>query len=243
VRSCQSEKTDLVILDIRLPDIDGFEVAKRLRGNRKTKDIPIIFLTEKRERSDRLKGLQLQADDYVTKPFDIQELRLRVRNALQRSRQGSLTNAVTGLPEGSLVDEALHVCLEKSSAAALVVSIKNLNQFRDVYGFVASDDLLRAVAIMVRDAVRDLGASSDFLGHLTGSDFLILTSAQHVAPLRDRIRKRLEQSFDYFYSDQDREMGTFRDNRLQVQIKEVFLNMIQQSDLQHLKSELEQFCH
>jgi DNA-binding response OmpR family regulator len=116
VRLCQSEKTDLVILDIRLPDIDGFEVAKRLRSNRKTKDVPIIFLTEKRERADRLKGLQLQADDYVTKPFDIQELRLRVRNALQRSRQGSLTNAVTGLPEGNLVDEALRLCLEKSSS-------------------------------------------------------------------------------------------------------------------------------
>ncbi len=104
-----------MILDIRLPDIDGFEVARRLRANRKTREIPIIFLTEKRERNDRLKGLELQADDYITKPFDIQELRLRVRNALQRSRQGPLTNPVTGLPEGSLVDEALEqglVCPE-----------------------------------------------------------------------------------------------------------------------------------
>jgi DNA-binding response OmpR family regulator len=243
VRLCQSEKTDLVILDIRLPDIDGFEVAKRLRSNRKTKEIPIIFLTEKRERADRLKGLQLQADDYVTKPFDIQELRLRVRNALQRSRQGSLTNAVTGLPEGNLVDEALRLCLEKSSSVALIVSLKNLSRFHEVYGFVASDDLLRAVAIMIRDAVRDLGSSSDFLGHLSASDFVILTSASQIPPLRERIRKRLEQSFDYFYSDQDREMGTFRDNRLQVQIKEVFLSMVQRSDLQSLKSELEQFCH
>jgi DNA-binding response OmpR family regulator len=243
VRLCQSEKTDLVILDIRLPDIDGFEVAKRLRSNRKTKEIPIIFLTEKRERADRLKGLQLQADDYVTKPFDIQELRLRVRNALQRSRHGSLTNAVTGLPEGNLVDEALRLCLEKSSSVALIVSLKNLSRFHEVYGFVASDDLLRAVAIMIRDAVRDLGSSSDFLGHLSASDFVILTSASQIPPLRERIRKRLEQSFDYFYSDQDREMGTFRDNRLQVQIKEVFLSMVQRSDLQSLKSELEQFCH
>ena len=88
MRSCLTGTPDLVILDIRLPDIDGFEVARRLRANRKTREIPIIFLTEKRERKDRLKGLELQADDYITKPFDIQELRLRVRNALQRSRQG-----------------------------------------------------------------------------------------------------------------------------------------------------------
>jgi DNA-binding response OmpR family regulator len=243
VRSCQTSMPDLVILDIRLPDIDGFEVAKRLRANRKTKDIPIIFLTEKRERDDRLKGLQLQADDYITKPFDIQELRLRVRNVLLRSRQGSLTNVVTGLPEGSLVDEALHMSLENNRSVVMIVSLKNLNRFREVYGFVASDDLLRAVSLMIRDAVRDLGGQGDFVGHLSASDFLILTSTDYVSPIRDRTRKRLEQSFDYFYSDQDREMGTFRDNQLRVQIKDVFLSNIKQSDIQYLKAELEQFCH
>ena len=69
--------------------------------------MPIIFLTEKRERADKLQGLELGADDYITKPFDMQELRLRVRNALQRMSQGSLTNPVSGLPEGPLVDERL----------------------------------------------------------------------------------------------------------------------------------------
>jgi DNA-binding response OmpR family regulator len=243
LRSCQTQMPDLVILDIRLPDIDGFEVAKRLRANRKTKDIPIIFLTEKRERNDRLKGLQLQADDYITKPFDIQELRLRVRNALQRSRQGSLTNVVTGIPEGSLVDEALNMSLKNNRSVVMLVSMKNLNRFREVYGFVASDDLLRAVSLMIRDSVRDLGYQGDFIGHLSPSDFLILTTVDYATPIHDRIRKRLEQSFDYFYSDQDREMGTFRDNQLRVQIKEVFLSNIKQSDIQNLKAELEQFCH
>jgi DNA-binding response OmpR family regulator len=243
IRSCQTQPPDLVILDIRLPDIDGFEVARRLRGNRKTKEIPIIFLTEKRERHDRLKGLELQADDYITKPFDIQELRLRVRNALLRSRQGSLTNPVTGLPEGSLVDEALNNGLERPESTAMVVTIRNLNRFREVYGFVASDDLLRAVSLMVRDAVRDLGALEDFVGHLTASDFLIVTRQPHVGPLRERIRKRLEQSFDYFYSDQDRELGTFRNKQLGVQINDLNLSLLQEHDLSHLKAELKQFCH
>src|SRR5258708_2973261 len=99
VRSAQTVHPDLVILDIRLPDIDGYEVAKRLRGDRRTREIPIIFLTEKREREDRLQGLELGADDYITKPFDLQELRLRVRNALQRLSQRSLTNPPRALPE------------------------------------------------------------------------------------------------------------------------------------------------
>lgn len=243
VRSCLTHAPDLVILDIRLPDIDGFEVAKRLRNNRKTKDIPIIFLTEKRERSDRLKGLELRADDYITKPFDIQELRLRVRNAIQRSRQGSLTNPVTGLPEGSLVDEALDAGLERTEAAAMVVSIQNFGRFHEIYGFVASDDLLRAVSLMVRDAVRDIGTSDDFIGHLTASDFLIITPKSYVSPLRERIRKRLEQSFDYFYSDQDRELGTFRNRQLGVSINDIYLPTLQPPDLAHLKTTLKQFCH
>jgi DNA-binding response OmpR family regulator len=241
VRACLTSMPDLVILDIRLPDIDGFEVAHRLRDNRKTKEIPIIFLTEKRERSNRLKGLELQADDYITKPFDIQELRLRVRNALQRSRQGSLTNPVTGMPEGNLVDEALNVSLEHADTVLMVVSLKNLDRFREVYGFVASDDLLRAVSLMVHDAVRDLGTVEDFVGHLTPADFLIVTRQAQALVLGDRIRKRLEQSFDYFYSDQDREQGTFRNKQLSVTINELSLSTLSERDLPHMKAELERF--
>src|SRR5690348_8621761 len=74
------ETINLIMLDIRLPDINGYEVCRQLRTQRKTQDVPIIFLTEKRDRVDRLQGLELGVVDYITKPFDIQELRLRVRN-------------------------------------------------------------------------------------------------------------------------------------------------------------------
>lgn len=247
VKACQTKTPDLVILDIRLPDIDGFEVARRLRTVRKTKEIPIIFLTERRERNDRLKGLELQADDYITKPFDIQELRLRVRNVLHRAKQGSLTNPVTGLPEGSLVDEALTGSLERPEATLLVVSMKNISRFREVYGFVASDDLLRAVSLMIRDTVRDTAhdqdAGENFIGHLGLTDFIIITRQANVASLSERIRKRLEQSFGYFYSDQDREQGTFQDKQLSLQIGALPVQSLQQRDLLHLRAELDQICH
>ncbi len=88
VRAAQTVLPDLMILDIRLPDIDGYEVARRVRTDRRTNEIPIIFLTEKRERIDRLQGFEVGADDYITKPFDVQELRLRVRNALEAGQPG-----------------------------------------------------------------------------------------------------------------------------------------------------------
>jgi len=239
VRAAQTSSPDLVILDIRLPDIDGFEVARRLRASRKTKSLPIIFLTEKRERKDRLAGLELSADDYITKPFDIQELRLRVRNTLQRARRGTLTNPITGLPEGYLVNERLADCLNESNWALLVISMRNLDAFRETYGFVASDDLLRAVSIMLQDTLRENGKPADFLGQLTPCDFLILTQPANLATLKERARKRLDQSFDYFYRDQDRGSEAIRKQRLTVEAFELTAAKFTGSDLDQFKMEVE----
>jgi DNA-binding response OmpR family regulator len=205
LKSARAVHPDLVILDIRLPDIDGFEVARRLRDNQRTHDIPIIFLTEKRDRSDRLQGLAVGADDYITKPFDIQELRLRVRNSLRRNAESPLTHPVTGLPDIALVDERLRECLKSSDWALLLVSIENMSDFREKYGFVASDDVLRAVSLMLHNAMRGLGSSTDFIGQFGPTEFILVTQPNTLPALSDRIRLRLEQSLDYFYPLKDRE--------------------------------------
>ena len=204
-KACRNKRPDLVIMDIRLPDIDGYEVARRLRANRRTEDVPIIFLTEKRGRNDRLQGLELGADDYITKPFDIQELRLRVRNSLQRSTQGSINNPVTGLPEGALVNERLSECLDNENWALIMVSLDHLDHFRETYGFVASDDVLRAVSLMVHNGVRNVGNATDFVGDLSPAEFVVVTQPGTVITLGERIRTRLEQSLDYFYPLKDRD--------------------------------------
>ncbi len=223
VRSCQTVHPDLVILDIRLPDIDGYEVAKRLRGDRRTQDIPIIFLTEKREREDRLHGLELGADDYITKPFDVQELRLRVRNALQRVSQGSLTNPVSGLPEGALVDEHLDKCIQEGEAALLLVSLEHLDTFREAYGFVASDDVLRAFSLMIVNTMRELSNGDDFLGHVGPADFVLKVAPSNLSTLYERLHSRLDQSLDYFYPIKDRDQVSKRKNRLEVRMSEIQL--------------------
>jgi DNA-binding response OmpR family regulator len=229
VKLALNNPPDLVILDIRLPDIDGFEVAQRLRQNRRTAEVPIIFLTEKREREARLKGLGLKADDYVTKPFDIQELRLRVVNILSRVRRSSLNNPVTGTPEGRLVDERLEACLSTSGWMLLLVELQNLSVFREAYGFVAADDLLRAVALMLKDILDKVGNQDDFLGHLNISNFVIITNPDKSAVLQENIIRRLEQSFEYFYRDQDRNIGTFKHFGLGVHIDIITPNPAVQS--------------
>lgn len=238
VRSALQVNPDLAILDIRLPDIDGYEVARRLRTDRRTANIPIIFLTEKRDRADKLQGLEIGADDYITKPFDIQELRLRVRNALNRVSQGSLTNPVTGLPEGALVDEKLSEVLGKDSASLLFVSIENMGSFREAYGFVASDDVLRAVSLMIVNTMREFSRPEDFLGHLSATEFILVVPPSNLAALSDKLRSRLDQSVEYFYPIKDREQASKRTDRLGAKLVEMASLKNRSTDVAQIKAEL-----
>jgi DNA-binding response OmpR family regulator len=227
VHAYQTSHPDLVILDIFLPDMDGVEVASRLRGNHRAADIPIIFMTDKRELIDELKGLELGVDGYITKPFDVQDLRLRVRNVLRRASQDSLTNPVTGLPEGKLVDEHLKDCLQKPEWTTLVVSLENLDTFRDIYGFVASDDVMRAVSLMLQNAIRETGTPEDFLGHIDTAVFVLITDPAVATRLENRICGRLDRSLEYFYPIKDREKSARDNKRLVFKI-----NLLHSSDLQ-----------
>jgi PleD family two-component response regulator len=238
VRAAQTVMPDLMILDIRLPDIDGFEVARRVRSDRRTHEIPIIFLTEKRERADRLQGFEVGADDYITKPFDVQELRLRVRNALKRVSQGSLTNPVSGLPEGPLVDERLSEVIHKSGWGLLHISVSHLDAFREAYGFVASDDVLRAISLMIHNTMKETGSTDDFLGHISPTDFVVVVLPATIPPFQERIKSRLEQSLDYFYPIKDRENASKQPDRLAIHISEVPSIYGRYTSVEQLKKDL-----
>jgi PleD family two-component response regulator len=238
VRTSYQVMPDVVLLDIRLPDIDGYEVCRQLRSHRRTENLPIIFLTERRDRADRMLGLEMGAIDYITKPFDIQELRLRVRNALKRASRGTLVNAVTGLPEGTVVDDRLEQLLGSDGWALVTVTLRGLDQFREAYGFVASDDVLRAASLMTSDVValgREAGSPSDFLGHLSAEDLVVVTTEGRAIDLRDRIRSRLSQSIEYFYPLRERQASTGAD-RLQLSIGVLTASSALPADVNGLKT-------
>jgi CheY-like chemotaxis protein len=195
---------DLVVLDIHLPDMDGYDVCRHLRTHERTKHVPIIFLTKKRRLSAKLKGLELGAVDYVTKPFDIRELRLRVRNALRRSHSDHLHHPITDLPVASLVDEELGQLLGRPGWAVLSLSLRGLRQFSESYGFVARDDVIRCVAAILAH-VRDDLAPGAFVGHLDATDFLIISSADRANTLEQALVTRLNEALSFFYPYTDRQ--------------------------------------
>ncbi len=202
----QNHNVSLVMLDIRLPDIDGYEVCRQMRLQRKTQNVPIIFLTEKRDRVDKLQGLELGVVDYITKPFDVQELRLRARNAITRAVRQTSSNPVTELPEAEQADQRLgELLMTDDPWAILLIDIKGMGEFRESYGFVAADDVLRAITMMIKNAVREMGGGDDFVGHLAPEDFMVITTPEKVTTLRSRITTRINQSSEYFYPLRDRE--------------------------------------
>ncbi len=198
---------DLIVLDIRLPDIDGYEVCRHLRAHRRTEHVPVIFLTERRERGDRLAGLELGAVDYITKPFDVQELRLRVRNVLRRSSQEQLSHPITGLPTASLADEYLRDLLVSSDWAVLSVGLQGLKEFAEVYGFVARDDVVRAVALMLGHVVNESYDTGAFLGHLDDTNLFVIITPDRVEQVREALEVRLNEAMAFFYPRADWETG------------------------------------
>lgn len=198
---------NLIVLDIMLPDIDGFEVCRILRTNTRTSHVPIIFLTQKDERSDKLQGLELGADDYITKPFDIEELKLRVQRAIARAEQQSLTDPRSGLPSGRLIEEQLRRIIRQSGWSFMDIRLQNFEAFKEVYGFVAGDDVLRFTAMLLGEVVDELGTPDDFIGHAGGDNFILITDEENSARLQQRMKARFEDEIAAHYNFIDRGRG------------------------------------
>jgi diguanylate cyclase (GGDEF)-like protein len=197
----------LIVLDIMLPDIDGYEVCRNLRTSIRTSHIPVIFLTQKDERSDKLQGLELGADDYITKPFDIEELKLRVQGAIRRSERESLTDPRTGLPAGRLIEEQLRRIIREQNWALLDLRLNHFDAFKDVYGFVAGDDVMRFTAMMIGEVVDEAGSRNDFIGHAGGDNFIVITTNDSALAIKKRVKERFAAEIQSHYNFIDRQQG------------------------------------
>jgi PleD family two-component response regulator len=197
----------LIVLDIMLPDIDGYEVCRSLRKSTRTSHIPVIFLTQKDERSDKLQGLELGADDYITKPFDIEELKLRVQGAIRRSEREALTDPRSGLPAGRLIEEQLRLTIRQAGWAYMDIRLNSFDQFNEVYGFVAGDDALRFAAMLMSEVVDELGSPNDFIGHAGGDNFIIITTDGAADKIRQRLKARFAEEVQSHYNFMDRQQG------------------------------------
>lgn len=213
---------DIILLDVVLPQMNGYEICRLLRNDTRTSHLPIIMLTSKGQTEDKVAGLEAGADDYVTKPFDPPELVARVKTHLRRAKQEKSFNPLTGLPGNILIEEEIkhRVEGEKSKFSVLYLDLDNFKAYNDVYGFLKGDEVIKFIAHIIEKTVKEQGNPEDFIGHIGGDDFIAITTPDRVDIICKSIINQFDTTISLFYSSDDRRRGyiTTRDrNNKQIQ--------------------------
>jgi len=202
---------DMILLDVMMPNMDGYEVCRRLRSHYRTRHIPILLLTAKDTENDKLEGLAGGANDYVVKPWKNRELVQRVRNHLEWAHTQKAVNPLTGLPGGvSILAERQRRLDANQPFAQMVLDIDYFKAFNDRYGFSRGDVAIRRIAETITRVVDEDGHADNFVGHVGGDDFVILASPEHAEALAERIKEALEAEFPTLYEAEDRQNGFVR---------------------------------
>ena len=200
----KEEKVDLILLDIMMPNMDGYEVCQKLKSNASTKDIPIIFITAKTDEESIEKAYSIGGSDYVTKPFRPKELLARVKRELQlKSYQEELKmlasiDPMTKLYNRRYFNEIAKDILagERNNGCELSLMILDIDKFKninDTYGHTIGDDVI----IFISDILRESQRKSDVVCRYGGEEFVILlpeTSLENAVFVAEKIRKRIAKS-------------------------------------------------
>lgn len=212
IRTCRTDLPSLVLLDVGLPDIDGFTVCRQLRQTTRARNLPVIFATKRDRKADKMEGLSLGADDFVSKPFDLEELFLRVQNAISRSARNSLTDPRTGLPGLEVVRQEVNRAITQPDRKVITIRVRNLEPFRDVYGSIAATEVIRATALLINTTLNDLDLYDDFLGHSNDDTFVVICAASSANRINQRIITTFDERAHQHYSFGQREGDMIRAN-------------------------------
>ncbi len=199
------EMPDLIVLDLMMPKIDGVEVCRQIKKNALTKKIPVIMLTAKREMKDKVIGITVGADDYLTKPFDPRELRVRVKTFLDQGNKDR--NSITNLP--IVYDVVKKIKSLDSKLEAYSITFKNLEVYKKNYGFSKTDELIRLTSQIITHILDKLSEKS-FAGHI-GHDIMVAVEKDRAKDVSKEIINEFESTVPFFY-DADYENIDFKKN-------------------------------
>lgn len=204
------EIPQLIILDVMVPAVDGYEVIRHLRDHPKIMHIPIIVLSAYSSLSEKVRAYELGVDSYITKPYNPDELLAHVRRHLSRVEQTSLS-PLTRLPGGLQLERAIDYKLRRADPwSMLYLDLNNFKAFNDVYGFLAGNDMILLVGYICRRMVYEYGNNDDFVGHVGGDDFVIVTTPDREKLLCRQILSSYEEESTMLYLKDDLERGSIR---------------------------------
>lgn len=183
IETAQMMMPDLLLIDVMMPDMDGYEVLRQLRNDTRTAHIPAIMLTALSEPHELVHGFDSGADDYVTKPFSNSELIARVHSHIRRATRRPVRSPLTGLAGNVLIVEELRFRIQRNEPFALLYAdLNNFKVFNDTYGFARGDRAIRLVAEVIITSTSST-SDRDFIGHIGGDDFAIITTPSRIAAI------------------------------------------------------------
>lgn len=204
----KQEHPDLIILDYMLPDKNGPQICEELRKNPLFIHTPILMLTGKGEIEDKVKGLEAGSDDYMVKPFSPEELSARIRMLIRRSVINLDANPLTKLPGNISIGKELEKRIEsKERFAVLYLDIDNFKALNDYYGFERGDQVIKAFGGIMLDIIKNSGTANDFVGHIGGDDFVMVTSPSNVETIAQEIIAAFDEASPQFFNEEDRIKG------------------------------------
>ncbi len=206
--AAQERCPDLVLADVMMPNMDGFELTRRLRQDPRTAAVSIIMLTARGLSADKLEGFAIGADDYIVKPFDTPELLARIRGVLRRSRDMRAQSPLTGLPGNVRIEEEIDSRVDQRRPfAILYADLDHFKAFNDHYGFMRGDQVIQSSASLIEEVARDLTDGDAFVGHVGGDDFVVVVDPGHAAVVAQGIVERFDKVASDLYDTEDRERG------------------------------------
>jgi diguanylate cyclase (GGDEF)-like protein len=214
------ELPQLILLDLMLPGIDGFEVVTAIRAHARTTHIPVLVLTARHDANFKIRAFASHVDDYMTKPFDGLELVARIRTQLRHLRE-TLLSPLTGLPSGLRVEHAIADQLRSPRPwAILYLDLDHFKAYNDVYGPLRGNELIRLLGQVAAERLRAEGNPTDFLGHIGGDDFILITTPDRMEPLSRGIIRAWASESRVGYALEDLTRGTLiaRDRQGQEQV-------------------------
>lgn len=217
----QRENPDIAVLDYNMPEKDGLELTQELKADPLFAHLPVIILTAVAEKQAKMNGLNLGVDDYLIKPVDTDELTARIRMILKRTKQVLDSNPLSRLPGNPSIEARIEKEIAKNGPfAVLYLDLNQFKAYNDSYGFEAGDRVIRATANLLVRLTRESGGSGDFIGHIGGDDFIIVTAMDRAEELCEKIIKGFDETAPLFYNETDRARGCITSTDRQGNIKQ-----------------------
>lgn len=212
-----SVSPDIILLDIMMPEMDGFTVCTKIKDEPKWQETPIIFISAQGADEDEKKGLELGAIDYITKPFSPSIVRARIKNHLQlRTAMQELkhlyslaldANPITGLPgNNSIAQHIESKVASEENYCVIYTDIDNFKAYNDKYGFARGDEVIAFTSNTIQSAVRSSLCSNAFVGHVGGDDFILVIPSEYGSKIPKEIVRCFDQDIIKFYNRQDTDL-------------------------------------